>query len=230
MHQTSPSTPSHTSDPQLSAQSQPQPELTPPAVLAFHDFLRAISQTPHLHAKFLNTLSFLEYIGSRKILKSQRAENITFDILSHTAEEIRHAQAFKKIALKMSQGKVESYSSEHLFCGAEATLYFQAIDQSAAARLSQPDPWTNYLLTTLLIEERANQIYPFYEHILAAAGFPGYLKTIVREENSHLQDIAAEISKHQPLTPELLDELRAMEDAAFQRFTKALQQELLQAS
>ncbi len=199
------------------------------SVLEFQAFLSEISQHPQLHARFLNTLSFLEYMGSRKILKSQRAESITFELLSHTAEEIRHAQTFKKLALKMSDDSVASYAQEHLFCGAEAAAYFQTIDQSAAQSLGQPDAWTNYLLTTLLIEERANQIYPFYEDILAAAGFPGYLKLIVREENSHLQDISIEIQKNHPLTPALLDGLRAAESAAFERFTASLRNELKRA-
>ena len=196
------------------------------SVAEFHDFLRDIAKLPQIHAKFLNTLSFMEYMGSRKILKSQRAESITFELLSHTAEEIRHAQTFKKIALKMSDGKVSSYSAEHLFCGVEAATYFQTLDQTAAQRLGAPDSWANYLLTTLLIEERANQIYPFYEEILAAAGYPGYLKLIVREENSHLQDIAAEITGNTPISPTLLDELRKIEGAAFTKFTASLKAEL----
>jgi hypothetical protein len=196
------------------------------SVAEFHDFLRDIAKHPQIHAKFLNTLSFMEYMGSRKILKSQRAESITFELLSHTAEEIRHAQTFKKIALKISDGKVSSYSAEHLFCGVEAATYFQTLDQTAAQRLGTPDSWANYLLTTLLIEERANQIYPFYEEILAAAGYPGYLKLIVREENSHLQDIAAEITGNTPLSPTLLNELRKIEGAAFAKFTASLKAEL----
>ncbi len=204
-------------------------ELKSPSVLEFYDFLREIAKTPHLHARFLNTLSLLEYMGSRKILKSQRAESITLELLSHTAEEIRHAQTFKKLALKVGEGKVESYAQEHLFCGAEAAAYFQTIDQSAAQHLGHPDPWTNYLLTTLLIEERANQIYPFYEDVLASVGYPGHLKLIVREENSHLQDITARIEEITPLTPALLTELRAIEGAAFTRFTASLRKELSRA-
>jgi hypothetical protein len=207
----------------------PSTETTHPgqtSVVQFQGFLQEISQHPLLHGRFLNTLSFLEYIGSRKILKSQRAESIHFEILSHVAEEIRHAQTFKKLSLKVSGGVTSSYSQDHLFCGAEAGAYFQTIDQSAAQSLGQPDPWTNYLLTTLLIEERANQIYPFYEEILARVGHHGYLKTIVREENSHLQDITTEIQKHHPLTPALLNQLRILEDQAFTRFTRSLTREL----
>ena len=44
-----------------------------------------------LHARWLNTFSYLEYVGFRKIVKSQRAEGLTAAILGHACEEARHA-------------------------------------------------------------------------------------------------------------------------------------------
>ena len=49
-----------------------------------------------LHAKFLNTISLMEYMGARKIVKSQLEKNVDSEVLAHMTEEIRHAQIFKK--------------------------------------------------------------------------------------------------------------------------------------
>ena len=131
----------------------------------------------------------------------------------------------------MSQGQLTTYAEDHLLCGAEASRYFQTIDQSAFAQLQgtdtpDPDRSLNYVVTTLLIEERANRIYPFYEELLSRVGFSGYLKAIVREETGHLQDITTQILENESLTPELLNTLRQSEDEAFTQFTQSLEQEL----
>lgn len=201
-------------------------------VTQFEEFAKNLSNLPDLHARFVNTLSLLEYMGTRKILKSQQEESVSQELLTHIAEEIRHAQMLKKVALKMSQGKLNSYRDEHLMCGAEARRYFQAIDHGAAARLEQLGSWTNYLVTTLLIEERANLIYPIYDSILAQVGFPGVMRGIVKEEDRHLQDILihiVEIHQNRKIGfDSLLDSLREVEKRAFgdlmDAFVKALAQ------
>jgi hypothetical protein len=43
----------------------------------------AVVADPALHARWLNTFSYLEYVGFRKIVKSQRAEVLTAAILGH---------------------------------------------------------------------------------------------------------------------------------------------------
>ncbi|MEO5970724.1 MAG: hypothetical protein ABIQ95_12425 [Bdellovibrionia bacterium] len=191
----------------------------------FEKTIAQLETNPELHARFLNTLSLLEYIGARKILKSQKEEKISSQILAHAAEEIRHAQTFKKLALKMSSGKLSTYSEDHLLCGKEAREYFQSLDQAVHAEIGE-DSYTNYLFTTLLIEERANQIYPIYEPVLARAGYPGVLKAIVKEEDSHLKDILTSLQeqgreqkKDRPsMSVDKMIELRMLEAAAFEKF------------
>ena len=191
----------------------------------FRDFLGAVVERPLMHAKFLNTLSLLEYMGARKILKSQRAETISYEILAHTSEEIRHAQMLKKLSLKLSEGKLEDYSSENLLCGAEGARYFQTIDTAAFKALGHPDPWVNYLLTTLLIEERANSIYPHYA-ALPKAELASIFKGIVREEDTHLQDILVQIRKRQDISNDFLQKLRRIEDEAFSLFVGSLHESI----
>ncbi len=185
---------------------------------SFDEVMVQLVKRPAQHAKFLNTLSLLEYIGARKILKSQEASTITGEILGHAAEEIRHAQTFKKLALKMSEGLLETYQDEHLLAGVGARQYIQAIDQGVAAKLKVPHAALNYLLTTLLIEERANRIYPGYDLILTECGFPSALKAIVREENTHLHDVRAALQHMDNQLIQSLDELRVFEAGLFSRF------------
>jgi len=67
-------------------------------MLTFEDLLPEILEKPSIHARMVNTFSMLEYIGTRKILKSQDAPSMTLSLLAHIQEEIRHAQMLKKLA------------------------------------------------------------------------------------------------------------------------------------
>src|SRR5690242_3931398 len=129
----------------------------------FEEVAHRLLANPPLHARFANTLSLLEYRGARKILKSQRTESISAGLLTHAAEEIRHAQVFKRLALRLSDGGLTDYRSGHLLCGREAHAYLQAVDDAGAELLGLRGTWQNYVLTTFLIEERAVATYPLYQ-------------------------------------------------------------------
>ena len=81
-----------------------------------HDRLEAVigivMQDDHIHARWLNTFSFLEYIGFRKIVKSQRAEVLNRSLLVHALEEGRHALLLKKLAVKLGGSKFDFYRPE----------------------------------------------------------------------------------------------------------------------
>ncbi len=191
------------------------------------NLISKLQGNPHKLAKFLNTLSMLEYIGARKILKSQDQISVTLDVLSHAAEEIRHAQYLKKVALRMSDGELTSYREEHLLGGREAQNYIQGIDYGVQKTLGLKQESTNYLLTTLLLEERANSLYPLLEELMSQSGIPGIFKTILREETLHLNAVKEALETPEPRVPSLVNddqliELRKMEDLLFQSFMKSL--------
>ena len=54
------------------------------------------------HARFVNTLARLEYVGVRKILKSRRSERIDLDGLQHILDEAVHALRLKKAAVALA--------------------------------------------------------------------------------------------------------------------------------
>lgn len=188
--------------------------------MCFSDVIPALAKSKDLHSRFINTLSYLEYVGARKILKSQDESSISMELLAHIAEEVRHAQVLKKIALKMSDHRLPTYADDQLLAGAEARAYIQAVDRSSEKENSS---FKNYLYTTLLLEERAKKIYPFYEPILAEAGFPGALRAIVLEEESHLHQISKHLSTSQNAPSDIiLNEMRQNEEAAFSRWMHAI--------
>jgi len=206
-------------------------------------FIGHIVHDPILNAQFLHTLSFLEYIGARKILKSQNEKSITLELLAHISEEIRHAQVLKKLALKLSQGRLTSYSDQHLLCGPQARAYIQSVDRAAIEEFDSPNsnkdahgntqgsthknthrnPWINYLYTTFLLEERAKVLYPLYDQYLDHQVFKG----IMKEEETHLQDICEELGLVPAITENHLDQLRKRESEAFTLFAESLLKEVL---
>ena len=100
---------------------------------------RRIARIPKLHARFLNTIAMLEYIGARKIMKSQEDVEFDLELLSHVAEESKHAWLVKRLATRVDAEAAATYGPDHLLCKQEAEGYMQAIDSAAEAALKDVD-------------------------------------------------------------------------------------------
>lgn len=194
---------------------------------------RRIAQLPALHARFLNTIAMLEYIGARKIMKSQRADMFDMDLLSHVSEETRHAWLVKRMAVKIDSVAAATWSEEHTLCRREAERYIQTLDRAAEdelkscgdfASIQQPttDSHVNYLYTSLLIEERADVFYGTYVKVLEEYGMAGTLKSIMKDEAKHLEHMVANLFELDELAAKRLPGLREVEKKAFAQFEKAL--------
>lgn len=156
--------------------------------------LKRIIEDKEIYARFLNTLSLLEYIGARKILKSQPQDKISEKVLAHVSEELRHAQVLKRIALKNAPDSCQTYAPESLFCGEEAVRYFQNIDHAVEDLLGEENRWHAYLFTTMLIELRATDFYKSFEAVLESMGQTVF-RGILIEEEKHLYDVTDWLSK-----------------------------------
>jgi hypothetical protein len=150
--------------------------------------LKRISTEPAIEARWLNTLSLLEFIGARKIGRTVADRHPTLEVLGHLADETRHALAFKRLACEVAGGEVSEY-----LCPQEATGYFQTLDRELAAwatrALGHEDIQLNYLLTTTLVEQRAMLLYPLYKAATRQASVRTELGEVVTEEQSHRLDI-----------------------------------------
>lgn len=181
------------------------------------------------HARWLNTLSYLEYIGFRKILKSQSAEMMTHATLLHANEEGRHALMLKNISLKVGGEKFDSYQPQTLLCGREAEDYFQSVDDGTEMLLSQVasgDKLTRlaYFTVTWLVEVRALEVYGAYMEALKGAGIASPIAGLLKEEERHLQEVNEEIAGLLP--DELRAKLKSMESLCYTKYMKILEREL----
>lgn len=139
-----------------------------------------------LHARWLNTLSFMEYVGARKIMKSQDENSIDDEVLEHMAEEIHHAHFLKKAIRKYLSQDATSFAELNLLAKSAAITYFQQLDAMSAERACSARH--AYLLTSYIVETRALDLYTTYEKLLRDQRL-FRLTSIVCQERRHLHEI-----------------------------------------
>jgi hypothetical protein len=197
------------------------------------DLVERIVADPALRARWLNTFSYLEYVG-RKIVKSQRAEVLTALILGHACEEGRHALGLKKLAIKQGGARFDSYAPETLLRGEEAEAYFQDLDQfcdeAFADRLPEERAKLAYGYVTWLVERRALDVYGIYKKALGESEIARKLGSLLAEETKHLADVEALLQAADPGFSARSKEFEAVESSLYQTFIDALTKELSQSS
>lgn len=162
--------------------------------------LEKVISAPMLHARWLNTLSYLENCGARKIASCEHRTLVTCDMLQHAAEEFRHAYLLKRQIGKIISSSLSNYALGTLIGGFHALHYIDKLDLSICRMLKrkffQQDRFKHaaYLLVTYAIEVRASTLYPLYQNILERRGFNISLKALIAEEDRHLADIVKALS------------------------------------
>ena len=129
-------------------------------------FLADLCRKPANHSKFLNTLSLLEHIGSRKIMVSQSGRPLDRETLKHLAEETRHAYFFKRSAEKLIKQELNDYSEATCLAPTAAKMYFGRLDAGISKILNAENPEIPYLYVSFIIELRACWLYNAYHKIL----------------------------------------------------------------
>jgi hypothetical protein len=184
-----------------------------------HVLLARIGDDTVLGARFLNTLSLMEHIGSRKIMISQsRGSVLNADTLQHLAEETRHAFFFKRAAEALA-GRPLGYDDGDLLAAAPARHYMARLD----ARIARSASGRNaYLFMSYIVEVRAVWFYNLYDRVLKAAGRPLKLTSLLAEEKSHLADMRAQLDPH---VETQLAAFSAHENSLFTKLLTALEQD-----
>lgn len=181
---------------------------------------------PHLHARWLNTFSFLEYVGFRKIVKSQRAEALNATILTHAVEEGGHALRLKKLAMQIGGPAFETYAADVLLCGEEAEDYFQSLDHQCEAQFSDRDEPARarltYLYVTWLVERRALEVYGLYKDALAGTAIAQKLDGLLSEEIGHLRQVETDLGESDPEHASRATALIDIEARLYETFLGAL--------
>jgi hypothetical protein len=158
-----------------------------------------------LHARWLNTLSLMENTGARKISASEDPVTVTYIILKHAAEEHRHAFYLKKQIEKTGDNFCPTYAGEYLLAPAYSKYYLNQLDIDVCRYLKKDLGlkaaelrFAAYLLVTYAIEVRADELYPIYQDALDEAGSKVNVKSIILEEEGHLEEMINQLQHFSP--------------------------------
>ncbi|MES2061990.1 MAG: hypothetical protein V4456_08725 [Bacteroidota bacterium] len=186
----------------------------------------------HLHARWLNTLSLMENTGARKISASEDPATVTYIILKHAAEEHRHAFYLKKQIEKTGK-ELPTYAAEYLIAPAFSKYYLNQLDIDVCRYLKKELHLTGaglrfaaYLLVTYAIEVRADELYPIYQDALDAVGSKVNVKSIILEEEGHLEEMINQLQKFSPDWELHAQKSVDMEARLFQQWVNSLSTEL----
>ncbi len=164
-------------------------------------FLTVIVPSPDLHAKWLNTLSYMENSGARKIAACEHPTLVKEEVLKHAAEEFRHAHYLKKQIKRVISHTPDTYANPFILGGTATLHYLSSLDLQTCRYLKSAGfnksaiKEIAYLLVTYAIELRAEEMYPIYHEILKKYGSKVTIKSILLEEKEHLREMHEGINK-----------------------------------
>ncbi|NCD72033.1 hypothetical protein [Mucilaginibacter agri] len=173
--------------------------------MALSNVLSTIVGDDQLHARWLNTLSLMENTGARKISASEDPITVTYIILKHAAEEHRHAFYLKKQIEKVGEVICPTYAGEYLLAPSSSKYYLNQLDVSVCRYLKNTLKLSGaelrfaaYLLVTYAIEVRADELYPIYQDVLTETGSKVTVKSIILEEEGHLEEMINQLKTFSP--------------------------------
>ncbi|MDF2577888.1 MAG: hypothetical protein K0S74_1372 [Chlamydiales bacterium] len=167
------------------------------------ELLRVIVDNPTVHAKWLNTLSYLENCGARKIAACEHPTLVRKEVLKHAAEEFRHAYYLKQQISRINGQMIENYLLKNLLGGLCSLHYLNILDLKITRYLMRERDASKqqirdlaYLLVTYAIELRAEELYPIYDSMLRQIRSKVKVKSILLDEKEHLNEMKIELEKH----------------------------------
>ena len=201
--------------------------------MELHNILPTIIANNELHARWLNTLSLMENTGARKISASEDPVTVTYIILKHAAEEHRHAFYLKKQIEKSGEGLCPTYADEYLVAPACSKYYLNMLDVEVSRYLKKELNLSGselrfaaYLLVTYAIEVRADELYPIYQEALDNAGSKVNVKSIILEEEGHLEEMINQLQNFSPVWQQHADKAVEMETRLFNQWVVELGKEV----
>ncbi|PHS79543.1 MAG: hypothetical protein COB59_01085 [Rhodospirillaceae bacterium] len=176
------------------------------------------------HARFLNTLSMMEHMGSRRIMITQSNAGLGQETLKHMSEEVRHAFFFKRKADKMA-GRSLEYAEEDMIASPFARMYFKRLESYIAQDVKdEAEPLRiAYLYMSMIIEFRAVWSFELYQTCLDAAGIKLSLKSLLAEEQGHLTEMEENLANLDADTAERVNRFLAKERVLFARLLGRLE-------
>jgi len=201
--------------------------------MSLHKILPTIIADNQLHARWLNTLSLMENTGARKISASEDPATVTYIILKHAAEEHRHAFYLKKQIEKTGKNSCPTYADEYLVASNYSKYYLNKLDVEVSRYLKKELNLSGkelrfaaYLLVTYAIEVRADELYPVYQAALDEAGSKINVKSIILEEEGHLEEMINQLQRFSPQWQLHADKAVTIETRLFNDWIVALDDEV----
>ncbi|QBR13180.1 hypothetical protein [Sphingobacterium sp. CZ-2] len=198
--------------------------------------LQEIVADPHLHAAWLNTLSFMENAGARKISACEHPIKTQIIQLKHAAEEHRHAYYLKKQLSKLEVKGFEDYADANLLAARSSKQYLARLDLLACRYLKEQFSladddlrYAAYLFVTYAIEVRADELYPIYQELLSAAGSKVNVKSIILEEEGHLEEMISQLQAFDSDWEKHAQEILKLESSLFEFWIAELRKHIFPA-
>jgi hypothetical protein len=195
--------------------------------------LENIVNNNQLHSKWLNTLSYMENAGARKISASEHKEDVTLLILKHAAEEHRHAYYLKKQLVKIDDQTCKTYTNSELLAPNYTKYYLNTLDVYVCRYLKQHFnlsgydlKFAAYLFVTYAIEVRADELYPIYQQVLTAKQSKVNVKSIILEEEGHLEEMLNQLKEFSPDWQKHAQEIVKIEQQMFNDWMLGLAKEI----
>ena len=186
--------------------------------------IAGVTRVQDRHARFLNTLSMLEHMGSRRIMLTRGADNLDQTTLKHMADESRHAFFFKRQADRFA-GRSLGYVDADMIAPAFARMYFRRLEARIAAEArNDADPSrVTYLYMSLIVEVRAIWAFAVYQAALDRAEIKLSLKSLLAEEQGHFAAMEQGLERAGAASPERIGRFLALERALFARLLSGLE-------
>lgn len=198
-----------------------------------YQLLQQIAWNPGMHARWLNTLSFMENAGARKISACEHETEVDLIQLKHAAEEHRHAYYLKKQISKIDPALCPDYHSDHLLAPVATKQYLHRLDLLACKYLlkhfdldRKALKYAAYLFVTYAIEVRADELYPVYQQVLTEQGHKVMVKSIILEEAGHLEEMIQQLQRFSPVWETHAAAVAGIEQSLFDQWLAGLQQEI----
>lgn len=204
--------------------------------MTLYNLLEKIVNDNETHAKWLNTLSYMENAGARKISACEHPSKVNLIQLKHAAEEHRHAYYLKKQIFKITSSNCENYQNEYLLASASTRQYLHRLDIKTCKYLQEHFSLTKeqlkyaaYLFVTYAIEVRADELYPVYQDVLTKYGSKVMVKSIILEEEGHLEEMISQLDEFCKQWKIHAEHILKIENDLHEQWINSISQEFLKA-
>ena len=144
---------------------------------------------------FMNMISYMEHIGSYKIMATQYGSAMDYSTLKHLQEETGHAVLFKRHAERLNGNHLD-YSAEAMLAPASARMYFSKLEALLIQRFRETEnSRLIYLYMSLLVEFRAVWAYKLLQESVDVHGLEISLDKLLAEEHGHLHSMVRRLDE-----------------------------------